>query len=329
MQNEVDIFYTPEGLEQNYRWDRYQNGKLLNIIFHGGTFGNFLKFFIDKFSKLTPDIKGDPFNNNGTSHTLRSKDYSGLIQKYHAHFINDNIEFNNLPICIIIPTSPKHFLYLKKANWFRAGDLKESPDQLWQKPLGEMSERLKDSVNDIIRLYQIDNKAYFSWLPKFIVRDWYKLEFLQDLVRTHNYRWFRTLKTNSFFDRQKVLHFDLESFFDLECFIENIKKLNNFFELNLDFNRSQEMNQVFNKFLDLDEHRKECNKIEDILDRRLEGDLSGLDVSSEAFIYAYYERQFPDIQMPLTNRFFRDTEEIKQFLEYFPNWYRRPNPNLD
>jgi hypothetical protein len=51
-------------------------------------------------------------------------------------------------------------------------------------------------------------------------------------------------------------------------------------------------------------------------------------VTTEAFIYAELEKRYPNIQMPLTNRFFRDTEEIRQFLEHFPNWYRRTNPNI-
>ena len=61
----------------------------------------------------------------------------------------------------------------------------------------------------------------------------------------------------------------------------------------------------------------------------LDQPLRNLDVSTEAFIYAGLEKADPNIQMPLTNRFFRDSEEIKQFIEHYPNWYRRPNPNIN
>jgi hypothetical protein len=56
--------------------------------------------------------------------------------------------------------------------------------------------------------------------------------------------------------------------------------------------------------------------------------LEGLEVDTEAFIYAEIEKAYPDLQMPLTNRFFRDAGEIRQFLDHYPNWYRRKNPNL-
>ena len=88
------------------------------------------------------------------------------------------------------------------------------------------------------------------------------------------------------------------------------------------------MKELFNKGLSLDSIRQECNLVEDVLDNRSDLRLDQLDVSTEAFIYAEMEKTNPEIQMPLTNRFFRDAEEIRQFIEHYPNWYRRPNPNI-
>ena len=312
-----------------YRWDNDKNAKILNIVFQGGTFGNFLKFFLDKFSKLSPDLPGDIFTDTGTSHNRESIKFSGLIQKYHSSFINDNKGETQLPICLILPTTRKHHLYLKMSQWFRSGHRKVVPDDLWRMALGEMPGWLREVARKVIELYDINKeKAHFSWIPKFIIRDFYKLEFLQDIKDTYNHQWFDTFKSHEFFGSQKVYHLDLEAFFNWETFLTNITELDRLFRLSLDFDRYEEMKHIFDKGLKLDRYRQECNRIEATVDGGLEGELSGLDVSSEAFIYAHYERQFPDIQMPLTNRFFRDTEEIKQFLEYFPNWYRRPNPNL-
>jgi len=328
MADGIDIFETQEGRPNDHRWDRHRNAKLLNIVFHGGTFGNFLKFFLDKFSKSSPDLPDYPFSEVGTSHMIESEKFSGLIQKYHASFINDNKGEVGLPVCIILPITRKHHLFLKMAQWYRAADRKITPDALWQMPLGEMPGVISPSSQKIIKLYDLRETAHYSWIPKFIIRDFYKLEFLQDLEDTFNFQWFATFKSHEFFRSQKVYHLDLEAFFNWESFMSNIKELDRVFGLALDFDRSMEMKHLFDKGLELDQHRQECNRIESVVDGQREGELSDLDVSSEAFIYAHYERQFPDIQMPLTNRFFRDTREIKQFLEYFPNWYRRPNPNI-
>ncbi len=327
MKHDIDIFRHPT-LSSDHRWDRDQNAKLLNIVFQGGTFGNFLKFFLDKFSKLSPDLDGDPFNKNGTSHKMDENEYSGLVQKYHFSFINDNEGKTDLPICTILPTKKKHYLYLKKAQLYRAGDRKVAPDDLWQKPLGEMKEKLPDYVLAIKKLYGLSEDKYYSWFPKFIVRDWYKLEFLMDLEDTYNYQVFEIIKEHKFFGRQNMFYLDMETFFNWDTFLENIKKINNKFGLDLDFDRHAEMKILFDEGIRLDSIRQESNIAEQVLEHQAHHDFKDLDVTTEAFIYAEVEKKYSDIQMPLTNRFFRDTEEIHQFIDHFPNWYRRPNPNL-
>jgi hypothetical protein len=331
MKHDIDLW---QDYPMDHRWDQDQNASLLNIVFHGGTFGNFLRYFLERFSTKTPNIPRLPFTDTGTSHAFRNKDFSGLIQRYHSSFINDNEGHTGLPVCLITPSTKKHFLYLKKAQWFRVGDLKISPDDLWKKAIGEMPEvidnpeMIANQVKGIIKLYDIKDTAHFTWIPKFIIRDWYKLEFLQDLEDTHNYQWFDALKKHPFWEEQKVFHLDLETFFDWDSFVENITELDDMFGLALDFDRQAEMKEIFDRGLSLDVVRQECNLVEDVLANRSDLRLDQLDVATEAFIYAETEKANPDIQMPLTNRFFRDAEEIRQFIEHFPNWYRRSNPNL-
>jgi len=99
----IDIY---TGYPDNYRWDEDKNAKICNIVFLGGTYGNFLKFFIEKFSNLTPDVAIDrAFNEIGTfDNSIQNVKYSGKIQRYHASFINDNINEVGLNICQILPT---------------------------------------------------------------------------------------------------------------------------------------------------------------------------------------------------------------------------------
>jgi hypothetical protein len=328
MKHDIDIF---DGKDIDHRWDNDRNAQLLNIIYWGGTFGSFLKFFLDKFSLKSPDIDGEPFIDTGASHSTEIK-YSNLIQRYHLSFINDNSGETGLPICLIVPKLAKHFLYLKKAQWSRARSrIQEfgSPDMLWQKAIGDMPVDLKPYAEEIIKLYDIRETAYFSWLPKFIVRDWYKLEFLTPSRDWYSYQFVEQMINHEFFKDQKVLQLDLESFFDWDTFMENIVELDDMFGISLDYDRKDEMKALFDKGLSLDSIRQECNLAEDVLTNQSDLRLDQLDVATEAFIYAEMEKANPNIQMPLTNRFFRDAEEIKQFIEHYPNWYRRPNPNIN
>lgn len=304
------------------------NVELLNIVFHGGTFGNFLKFFLDKFSKRTPEISGEPFSKIGTSHDLGNEAYSGQIQKYHPPpFIETNRDQSNLPVCIITPSTKKHFLYLKEAQWYRPYDREISCDDLWKNAFGEMPEFLREYAIEIHKLYNIGGE-HFVWIPKFVVRDWYKLEFLKELEDTHNYKLFEAFKDNEFFHKQKLFELDLETFFDWKTFIKNIRDLDHFFDLELDHDRQAEMKSLFDKGLELDGIRKECNLAVSVLEHQVDVPLHDLNVSTEGFLYAEMEKRNNFIQMPLTNRFFRDTGEMEQFIEHYPDHYKAMNPNM-
>jgi len=330
MKHDIDILEPIHnaGHPSDYRWDRDRNAKLLNIVYHGSTFGNFLKFMLDKFSKRTPEIHSTPFNKSGTSHGMTDNDFSGMMQKYHQSFIKDNEGQTDLPVCVIMPKTDKHDHYLKKANTFRSGDGRISPDDLWKQAYGEMPDLLRERIDSVRELYQIEETAHFSWTPKFIIRDWYKLDFLQPLEHTYDHQWFQQFSEHQFFKGQQTFYLDLETFFKWDSFVENITRLDQVFGLELDFDRLSEMKTLFDQSMSLDEIRQYCNTVEGVLQDFEHHTFKDLDVSAEAFIYAMFEKRYPDIQMPLTNRFFRDSEEIRQFIEHFPNWYRRSNPNL-
>lgn len=326
----IDIFFHRER-PNNHRWDTHKNGKLLNIVFHGGTFGNFLKFFLDKFSKLTPDLKFYPFTDIGTSHSLKKEQYSGLIQRYHPSFINDNHNETDLPICLILPNTEKDFLFLKLSQFYKGGDQKILPDNLWQKEILEnkKSPILNDAIDNITSFYNISMSN--TYIPKFIVRDWYKLEFLENLKDTYNYKWFETLKNHSFFKKQKVHFFCLDSFYNFDIFLKNITELDNFFNLHLDFTRVSEMKYIFMEGIRLDfcrQHLEAFFKIIDNLSIDKNILIPKLDVSFEAFLYAHLEKIYPFVIAPLTNYFFKDTDEIRLFVQSYPEHYKAMNPNL-
>lgn len=311
----------------NHQWDIDPNAKLLNIVFQGGTFGNFLKFFLDKFSKLTPDITKNPFTPTGTSHNTKEIKFSNLIQRYHPSFVNQNQNETNLPLCVIMPNTEKDFLYLKTSQWFRAADLKKVPDDLWQNKISFLEEHFRESLNSIKSLYHISK----DYIPKFIIRDWYKLEFSERLEDTFNYRWFDIFKKLPFFKKQKTYFLPLESFFSFNLFITNLKLLDSYFNLELDFKRISEMEDIFAEPYNLDQYRQQANLVFEIIQNLSSNEnitIPKLDVCHEAFICAYIEKTYPFVTTPLSNYFFKDTQEIRDFVGSYPEHYKVMNPIL-
>lgn len=311
-----DIEFFGNYVPLDCRWDRDQNAPLLNIVFMPGTFGNFLKFFLERFSKKTSILNDVPFTDIGTSHSITEDQYSGLIQRYHHHFINDNKGKKGLPVCLILATTEKTFLYLEKARMSRVGDRKISSKSLYQKKIIDIKDtRLDGWVDKICSLYNIIDTE--TIIPKFIVRDWFKLEFLKVKEERYYYKVFQTFKNHSFFKEQNTKTFWAESLFDWNAFLKSVKDLDNSFNLELDFDKESEMKEVFDKGYELDNFRKNTSLTFEIIKNLSDSnsqnlDISDLDVIDEAFIYAHMEKT-NSIQMPLVNSFFNSTEEIKEF----------------
>ena len=72
-------------------------------------------------------------------------------------------------------------------------------------------------------------------------------------------------------------------------FIKNIKELDSFHGLDLNFERLPAMKNIFERGLELDQIRQECNLVEQVIGHGADKDFGGLDVSTEAFIYATFE----------------------------------------
>jgi len=163
------------------------------------------------------------------------------------------------------------------------------------------------------------------------VRDWYKLEFLEDIMTTFHFHYFKTLKEHPFFDKQKTHHFPLDSFFDFDIFMKNITELDLVFGLQLDFDSIEEMRDIFMQGYNLDTHRQQANMTADIIKNLSSDDnmlIPKLDVSFEGFIYAHIEKTYRFITAPLTNYFFKDTNELKSYVKNYPEHYKAMNPLL-
>ena len=326
----------------------------INIIYEGGCFGNFLRFFIDKFSKLTPEINKNPFTTQGTAHSLTEDDYSGRVIREHMRFVYTNKGKKDLPVCITLPFQKdkitNHTLvYLKSAQLYRCSEPSfiVDIDHLWQqtKESIEVKHSLDAPLNldehgidpgtkslvnykeKICELYNLPKDI--KHIPKFIVRDWYKKDFLNNLETTYEYKHFNLMKNHPFWKEQNMYHFPLECFFDSQYFMKEMRLMDTHFNLELDFERKQEMGQIFEKHLKLDQHRMKvitAVKLIEDLDKNI--DIPELDVVTEAYIYAQCEKMFDYVQMPLVNNFFTNTREIIEYAKHYPQHYKAMNPNL-
>ena len=340
----IDIFHSPFAdvdFNPNAEGGEYKNEKL-TIVFRGGMFGHQLRYFIDKFSLLTPAIKKNIFTDIGTAH-VKKFPFSPIINLASTFFIKNNAEKKNLPICLLVASEPIGYLYLLQSQLYRIEDRKIDVDAWWKKTIKELEANEEKEIGigslekqkylyshskEIIDLYKLKN---LEKIPKFIIRDWYKKDFLRPINETYNYKTFQTLKNHKFLDNQNVHLFPFEAFFSYDVFKSNLKKVSDRFDLKIDWTQEAELKKDFETGLSRDKLRLQIIEVQKILDaikNKNNYNITMLNVMNEAYIYAELEKAHNNTIMPLTNTFYKNTNEILEFLNCFPNEYSLPNPNL-
>ena len=290
----------------------------LHIAFLGGTHGNFLRYFLDKFSRHTPVINDKPFTDTGTSHVLEIK-YSNKFSVYHPTV--SGVKDLNEDHCVIT-VSKEDILQLQRTVYIRAGDMNLNINNDYIKFVG-LTKGFTD-VDSIQKLYglKIDENTE---VPKFILRDFVKLGFSD--LNNHGY-----IKKNTELNKYKfknVYYFPVNSFWDNELFFNHLSKLDEKFNLDLSIN--DEAIKIHREFIEKIPQLKTQNRCRDIITAIREKKsilIENIDVIEEAYIYSWIETTYKNILAPLTNTFFKNTKDIIEYIKWYPTFYHGMNPTL-
>jgi len=304
----------------------------LHICFQGGTYGNFLRFFINKFSKLTEEVTDYNFTDLGTTPPLKGEG----IKIYHPTFDTNISDPNKLKTKnefddwlkldhgqhIIITIREEDMLYLERYNSQRAGEFNVDTNKdvvevnPWFGEIFAWKEPFK-------KLYNIDLKQNTK-IPRFIIRDFYKLSFLNPEQSGMMYKdkKLKELAKNSF-------QFPVHAFWNRKQFIDTIKKCNDHFNLQIDINNEclTFYNEFYNR-LQLINTKDRYKEIILAIKNKEDYDISKIDTVEQAYISAWIEKNYDYILVNLPNYFFKNTLEIIDWIKHYPEHYKAVNPNL-
>lgn len=278
---------------------------------------NFLRYVLDSCSRITPLLSELPFIETGTSH--KKLNYSGKFEVLESDHNRPIREQGKGPFILCVADD---ILYFERISISREGDrnndLTKSHNfinwQLWN----------KHYVDAIIEDYKLEkNKP----IPKFILRDSIKKSYLdpenkgsflqnKKLVDSVN-----NTDTDNYF-------FPVSSFFTLEKFVKELTKLDNKYNLQLDF---ENIPQIYSQFAERNEILKNHFVVDEIITaikNKENMKIPDLDVFQEGYIYAELEKSNDFILMPMINNFYTNTREIIEYLQHYPDHYKAMNPNL-
>jgi hypothetical protein len=295
-------------------------GNIISIAFQGGTHGNFLRYCIDRYSELTDPIGELPFTIN-TSH--KKLNYSELITRYHPNIKEPYFKNTDDPH-ILITVNKNDLLFLERWVTIRAGDfnvntnnnkIQLTPDflELWP-----WDEKLKQYFN-------INLKETNYIVPRFILRDLYKMSFLDP----NKSGFITTNKSLLIHSPKNCFNFPVNAFWDTNKFLDILENANQKFNLKLKMDNSiVDLHKTFLEKLNFLTTKNRAIDIIEAIKQNTDYDLTDIDTVEQAYISAWIEKNYKFIQIPLCNQFFKSTKEILHWLKHYPEHYKAMNPNL-
>jgi len=294
-------------------------GNIANITYQGGTHGRFLSFFLDKFSRRTPEITHLPFTKAGTSHAKKEM-LSGKFPDWHNLQNGKDIFMNTHERHVLITVETEDLLNIERAVTMRTGDLNVDTNK-------ENVETTADFLqvfpwaDKCAEMYNLDLTT--QNIPRFIMRDFYKKSFL-DPEQNGFIVADRAMRNNK---PAECFEFPVSHMWNKDKFIETIKALDKKFDLQLDIPDFTIYDTFRSKYPPLATEHRTSNAIDHIKNKQ-DMDISELETVEQAYLASWIEKNYDFITVPLTNYFFQSTKEICQWLECYPQEYKAMNPNL-
>ena len=286
---------------------------MLHIISSGpGLHHNFLRFTLDYLDKDTPHIDKFPFDYSGASHN---------VIKYSKKYILPKTSITLEPsIKNCVGIEADDLLYFERVSFAREGSANIDIKNL--NNFDTWHHWNNDTIKEIREFYNIQD---IDKLPNFIVRDFYKMSYL-DPVNKGLYRYNQGIIQQVRERDCKII--PVSSFFTYDAYEKCLRDIANKFQLNLDYAL---LPVLYQEFYERNTQLQEHHIVQEILDS-VEGKkimaIPRLDVFQEAFIYAELEKQNDFIVMPLLNNFYQNTSEIIEYIKNYPEHYKAMNPNM-
>ena len=286
-----------------------------------GCHGNYLTYLIDRLCTKTPKIDQLPFNSLGNSH--KTINYSGYVKFIHTHQHEEQKNLKNVKIIKIIYS--EDILYFERVAMKRAGDVGRDLDNL-HKDISFMKDYNHEFYKKIKSLYSLGVDS----VPKWLLRDAYKLGFLDNsrqgsvVSSQQEIQWME----NNLSKNNQLAYVHVNRFFNYESLKDTLQELDDKFNLHLDLNDLEEIHQQFYRLNDVVQTHRNPEILLNAVDRKIDIAVPTLDIIQQAYVYAHLEQKYDFITMPMTENFFKNSKEIIDYCELYPQHYKAMNPNL-
>ncbi len=284
--------------------------KKIQIIYHAGTFGNLLRWLLDRFS---PDCQfkniDNPWDQN---HRVQDESYEYNQKFIRGHQIKriDNF-LDPLADKIVINFYLDDLLFAERCAFYRVPGC-ETED-------GRYKNIISNTDIKLLSLFKINKNTSY----KIVAKEIYKIQ----LHDHENHKWWngmmRFMKNNTHYQ------FSIYALWNKEDFIKELESISNKFSLNLNINENiiSNITEKISKMYPISTRNRAKNVLRAIKEN-VNIECDELDILEQAFIEVILEKQHDSVIFPYGTSWFKNTNQINEFLNTYPSYLKHMNPRL-
>ncbi len=281
--------------------------KPIQIIYAPGTFGNCVRWLFDRFTAGSnfADISS-PWDENNRTHG--DHDYSKKFELGHQVSGSWGSPDPTMNI-VVLSFEPKDLLFAVRCGYYR------NPN--WENEKGRWENIIDLADANFVK------KSFGDVKSKCVAKELLKIQF-HDMSK---HEWWNTM--NKFLSNKDYYHFDMYSLWDHELLINELTKVSEKFNLNLDIDATVIDNVVEKiKNTHVVKTKDRAHQVLVAIDSKIELDCKDLDIVEQAYVEAELEKIHDSMLFPYGSNWFNDTGQINEFLSTYPNYLKHMNPRL-
>ena len=283
----------------------------IQIVYHPGTYGRLLRWLLDRFS---PDCKfkhiNDPWDKDNRVHG--KFEYNQRFITGHQIKINrDESSIDPEASKIIINFNLDDLLFVERCGFYR--NPKNYTEQARYKCI------INSTDIKILKLFNINKDK----IHKSVAKEIYKIQ----LHDHENHRYWNEM--TKYMKNNNHYQFSIYALWNKENFIKELKAISNKFSLDLNINEAiiSNITEKISKMYPISTRYRAKNILKAIKENT-NIECNELDILEQAWIEVILEKQHDSIIFPYGTNWFKNTNQINEFLNTYPSYLKHMNPRL-
>ena len=287
-------------------------GKSIQVIYAGGTFGNTVRWLLDRFSQDTKfkDIDS-PWNKDNRAHGISDADYNPKFidpghQRNEPGAPSPDPHANK----IVVSYSKDDLAFIERCGFYRNPGWENEKDRYKNIISSADSGFVKETFGD-------------SNTSKAIAKELTKINF-------HNpekHKWWSAMNDN--INDERNAKFNFHALWNEEMLASELTKISKQYNLNLQIEENV-IGNVVNKIRSMDviKTRDRAKQTLDAIIGKNNMICKDLDIIEQSFVESELEKVHDCLLFPYGTGWFQDTDQINDFISTFPKYLKHMNPRL-